>query len=224
MLKAVIFDMDGVLIDSQPLHFKAERETAAHFGCSITEEELKQYLGWRGEDFWNDLIRKYSLPATLEEIREYNRPVIERHLREAAKPDKELQGMLSGLRQNELKLSVASSARKRPIGIILGGLGIEEYFDAVVCGDDVARGKPEPDIFMLAAERMGVGARDCAVVEDAPSGIKAANSAGMLSIALRGGINAELDLSEADVVIDSLGELPGVVAERGSGAGGNPKG
>lgn len=217
MLKAVIFDMDGVLIDSQPLHFKAEKETVAHFGGSITEEELKQYLGWRGEDFWNDLIRKYSLPTTLEEIREYNRPVIERHLREAAKPDKGLQGILSGLREGGMKLSVASSSRKSYIGIVLGGLGIGGYFDAVVCGDDVKKGKPEPEIFMLAAERMEVGARDCAVVEDAPSGIRAANSAGMLSIALRGGINAGLDLSEADVGIGSLGELPRIIARKAMG-------
>ncbi|MBN2121670.1 HAD family phosphatase [Candidatus Micrarchaeota archaeon] len=213
MLKATIFDMDGVLIDSQPLHFMAEKETASHFGHPIGEEELKQYLGWREEEFWKELIRRYSLPATFEEMREFDRGIVEGYLQEAAKPDESLAKILLKLRGRGMKLAVASSSWKRAIGIVLGGLGIREYFDAVVCGAEVERGKPEPDIFMLAAKKMGVGARDCAVVEDAPSGIRAANTAGMLSIALMGKVNAGLDFSEADEVISSLDELPGVIAK-----------
>lgn len=213
MLKAVIFDMDGVLIDSQPLHFMAEKETAAHFGHPITEGELKQYLGWGEEEFWGELIRKYSFPATLEEMREFDRGIVEEYLREAAKPDEALTGMLSELKGGGMLLSVASSSWKSAIGIVLDGLGVGGYFDAVVCGEEVERGKPEPDIFMLAADKLGVEARNCAVVEDAPSGIRAANAAGMISIALRGSINADLDLSEADEVMESLGELPGIIGK-----------
>lgn len=217
MLRAVIFDMDGVLIDSQPIHFRAERETAARFGCNITEEELKQYLGWRGKEFWGHLIKKYSLDATVKQMQETNRPVVEKYLREAAKPDGTLRGILADLRKRGMKLSVASSAQKRSMEIILEGLGVRPYFDAVVCGADVERSKPAPDLFMLAAGKMGVEPEECAVVEDAPSGIRAANSAHMLSVALKGPINEGLDLSEADVVIGSLGELPGIVEKNSDG-------
>ena len=112
-----------------------------------------------------------------------------------------------------MKLSVASSAQKSSIEIILKGLEIEHYFDVVVCGAEAKRGKPEPDIFLLTAEKLNVKPEECAVIEDAPSGIQAANSARMFSIALKGQVNSDLDLSEADATINSLNELPGVLAK-----------
>ncbi len=211
MAKGIIFDMDGVLFDTQPLHFQAERETITHFGYPITEEELKEYLGWRGEEFWADVIVRYSLDTTVEEMREFNLPIIERLLSENVREDLPLTETLSALKSEGFVLAVASSARKRWVDFMVKRMKIERYFDSVVCGTDVENGKPAPDIFLFAAERIGVEPEKCVVVEDAPSGIQAANSAKMYSIALKGNVNSGLDLSKAKRVISSLQELPEII-------------
>ncbi len=210
-IKGVIFDMDGVLIDSQPLHFQAEKMTIARFGYPMTTEELKHYLGWREDEFWGDVIKRHSLPASVEGMKKIEHPVMESLLLKAAKPDKALHNLLSGFRKKGIALAVASSAPKSFIDIVTGGLGISDFFDAIVCGADVTKGKPEPDIFLAAAKRMKLRPEDCAVVEDAPSGIQAANSAGMFSVALKGRVNSSLDLSKADCIIESLNELPEIL-------------
>jgi len=207
----IIFDMDGVLIDSQPLHFQAEKKTITHFGYPITTEELKYYLGWREEEFWQDVIKRYSLSTTVEEMKKFEHPVMEDLLREHSKPDKSLQNLLSLFKKRGIVLAVASSAPRNFLDIVLAGLGIKKFFDIVICGTDVERGKPEPDIFLIAAKRMKLRPEDCVVVEDAPSGIQAANSAGMFSIALKGHVNSNLDLSKADAIIESLEELPEIL-------------
>jgi HAD superfamily hydrolase (TIGR01509 family) len=207
MPKAIIFDMDGVLFDSQPLHFQAEKETITHFGYPITEEELKGYLGWYEDDFWKDVIGRYNLDTTVDEMKKFEHPIIEALLVKSATPDKELQHILTTLKNKSLKLAVASSAPRKWVDIILGGLSVKDYFDGIVCGEDIQNGKPAPDIFLHAAEIIGSDPSDCIVVEDAPAGIEAANRAGMCSIALRGEVNSALDLSKAKKEIKSLREL-----------------
>jgi len=207
MIKAIIFDMDGVLFDSQPIHFEAEKRTVAHFGGKISDDELKGYLGWNEEAFWKDVIPKYGMDATLEQCRAFERPLLEGLLERALKPDPKLRKILKELRRSGIQLAVASSAPKKWILMTFGGLGVDDLFDCLVSGEDVEKSKPEPDIFLEAAKRIGIAPEDCIVVEDAPAGIEAAKRAGMHPIALRGTVNKGLDLSGAEREITDLSEL-----------------
>jgi beta-phosphoglucomutase len=210
MLNAIIFDMDGVLFDSQPLHFAAEIETVEHFNGKITIAELKQYLGWTETAFWNDVVRRYHLKATPEQCEKFKRPLFRDLLDNALSPDHSLQDLLSELRGKGRKLAVASSSKRIVIDKILGSLGVSGYFDAIVSADDVMRSKPAPDIFLAAAKKIKAAPEDCVVVEDAPAGIEAAISAGMYPIAMRNKSNEGLDLSKAKKIITGLYELKGL--------------
>ncbi|MEK6981549.1 MAG: HAD family phosphatase [Candidatus Micrarchaeota archaeon] len=207
IVKAIIFDMDGVLIDSQDLHFKAEIQTVKQFGHKITKKELIEYLGWNERAFWTEIIKKYNINTTVEELQRIERPIYEEILQKNLKEDKKLQKLLKNLKTKNLKLAVASSSPRRWIKMVLVGLKIEEFFDIIVAGDEIKNSKPNPEIFLRAAKKLEIAPQECIVIEDAPAGIKGANKAGMKSIALITKINKNLDLSEAKFKIEKLEEI-----------------
>ncbi|MBI5047177.1 HAD family phosphatase [Candidatus Micrarchaeota archaeon] len=207
MFKGIIFDMDGVLFNSQSLHFSAERMTIEHFNGKITDTGLKNYLGWTESAFWAAIREKYALNATVDELIQYKRPIIYNLLVNSLHPDQELQIVLSNLKKKGLRLGVASSSERSLIILVLNSLGIKKFFEIVVSGEEVLRSKPAPDIFLKAAADLKVDPNSCIVVEDAPAGILAANSAGMYSIALQNETNSGLDLSKAKKVITNLNQL-----------------
>jgi len=216
MIKGIIFDMDGVLYDSQRIHFRSERMTVAHFGGRITDAELTEYLGWNERAFWEDVIRRCKLKATVAEIERFERPLVEKMMEREIKRDRKLIGLLSRLRRMGLKLAVASSSNGHLVSLVLRKLGISDFFDAVVSGEMVEKSKPEPDIFLAAAKRAGIKPGDCIVVEDAPAGIEAAGRGRMHPVALRGKVNGRLDLSKSEREIKDLGELLGILEDMGT--------
>jgi beta-phosphoglucomutase len=115
--------------------------------------------------------------------------------------------LLKSLRGAGFKLAVGSSAPPENVNFVLDGLNIRSLFDAVVTGGDVLRGKPDPQVFLLAAQRIGLNPRQCAVVEDAPPGVAAAKAAGMVAVGLCSTGRKREDLIQADTVVNSLGEL-----------------
>ncbi len=194
-------------IDSQLLHFEAERKTLSHFGHRITDEELKKYLGWNENAFWDEMKSIYNIHESVAVIRKTKKPLFESLLKKALKPDYALQRVLTDLRKKGLRLAVASSAPKQWIFMTLEGLAIRSCFDAIVSGDTLKRSKPFPDIFLKAAKDLGVEPQACVVIEDAPAGILAANRANMYAIALHVPTNQGCDLSAANREINNLSEL-----------------
>lgn len=199
---ALIFDMDGTLLDNNRYHLKAWRTFFGHHGVALSEEEyLARVSGVNSAEtirrlLGNDLTEGdvKSLQAEKESL---YRGYIARHL----EPVAGLTGLLDDMRKEQVPMAVATSAPKENIGFTLEGLGIAEYFQIVTGADMVRRAKPDPEIFLLTATRLGYSPGDCIVFEDSVSGLQAARAASMRIVALRTA-HTDKELKQADLLID----------------------
>jgi beta-phosphoglucomutase len=203
---AVIFDMDGVLIDSYHPHFESWREVYRELGLDYSEQAFAADFGRTS----GDILRR-TVPGNLteERIRQLDerkeslyRDIIRRDF-PAMDGAAEL---IDALAADGFRLAVGSSGPPENIALSLEMIPGGQRISVVVTRADITRGKPDPQVFQIAAERLGVPPSRCAVVEDAVHGIEAANRAGMASIALTGTMSRE-NLDGADLVVDSLREL-----------------
>lgn len=203
----LIFDVDGVLVDSYWSHFKSWQIAAAEFGFTITEDEFRHNFGRKSHE---TITERWGDRLTAEQIAHFE------HRKEAAYRDvirDDFPGM-DGARElidtwqaTGNLLAVASSGPPENVAIVLDQLGRRSSFQTVITGDDVTRGKPDPQVFLLAAGGLRLPANHCAVVEDAPAGIAAAKAAGMLAIGLVSTGHTWQSLSAADQRVASLRDL-----------------
>jgi beta-phosphoglucomutase-like phosphatase (HAD superfamily) len=203
-LRAVIFDMDGVLTDTEPVHFAATNAVLAEQGTSLTWQEYEPFIGTAEPAMWDYLETNKGLSGERSHFRaRYNEEVLRRLSGEVLvlPGAREAVSMVKG---HELMAGLASSSRLDWVKATLRGAGLEGQFGAIVSGDMVPgeRGKPEPDIFLLTAEKLGVPSAHCLVLEDSPRGITAARRAKMFAVGVRS--SYALDLSEADEIIDGI--------------------
>ncbi len=181
----VIFDLDGVLLDSEPLHVEATNQVLRRFGKHLSVQENARFMGLADPEYWQALLDYFGLehvdPAPLiqEKARAYTQLIRTRPL-EAFAGAREL---LEMLHRQGCRLAVASSSRREDIEIVLQRLGFRGFFQAVVSGEEVPRSKPDPAIFLEAARRLGCEPQHCWVVEDSLNGIRAAQRAGMRVVA-----------------------------------------
>jgi beta-phosphoglucomutase len=211
-MPAVIFDLDGTLIDSYAAHFEAWTSLAAELGHPLTEPEFQRQFGRKNEPILEELHQWAGLPAPDAAAMESLAATKEERFRSIIGPSfPEMKGaaaLIGSLRAAGWRVAVGSSAPRDNIDFCLAKFessGV--YFDAVACGCDVEHGKPAPDVFLLAASRLGVAPGQCVVVEDAAAGVEAAKNAGMGSVGLCSPGRTREELAAADLVVDSLQEL-----------------
>jgi HAD superfamily hydrolase (TIGR01509 family) len=182
-LSAVIFDMDGLMVDSEPVARIGWQRALAEHGRALAEDVFLQLLGRTTEGTRAILVQAYGagLPfeSMLQHKRQYVQDEIARH-GVAIKPG--LPELLAWLEARRTAKAVASSARREDVMHKLTRTGLAGRFEAIVTGDQVTNGKPAPDIFLEAARQLGAPARECAVLEDSDAGIQAAQAAGMLPL------------------------------------------
>jgi HAD superfamily hydrolase (TIGR01509 family) len=199
-----VFDMDGVLVDGEPLHFRAINELLAEEGKSISLEAYKPYMGTKSG--WADMVADMGLgrPAASYSER-YNELILRQYRAESvALPGAvELVNVLHG----SLPLAVCSSSRRSWVDTCLDRLGIAGAFQAIVTGSDVDNGKPAPDIYLLAARGLAIDPARCLAIEDAPAGIASATAAGMTCWAVRTEYTRDLELPPCERVLESLTEV-----------------
>ncbi len=210
MLKAVIFDMDGVIIDSEPTHMKLESETYKELGIEVSREEHHTFVGTTSHYMWEALKNKYKLNQTLKELVEHDRNIYFKYLQSDECEIILIDGvkeLIKDLNANGVKLAIASSSPLNVIESIAKKFQIEEYFEVFVTGDNVKRSKPEPDIFLFASEKLGVSPKKCVVIEDSHNGVLAAKKAGMKCVGINSDPEGSQDISMADIVINSFNEV-----------------
>jgi HAD superfamily hydrolase (TIGR01509 family) len=204
--------MDGVMIDSEPIQMRAFEILMGEFGLKIGKEVFLGLVGKRSIDNFRELRVTYALPATAEQLNERKnvlyRDILARGLRDETYGEREgLSSLLKGLRAAGFLLGVASSSPEEDIRIVVEGLGVRDSFTVFASGDEVPRGKPDPDVFLLAARRLGVPPERCAVIEDSEPGVLAARNAGMVAVAAPGEFTAAQDFSRAHHRVEALTEL-----------------
>ena len=183
--QAVIFDLDGVLVDSEPLHHHAANAVLAEDGHPpLSVAEYTRYLGLTDEDMWRDLRTVRDLGRPQEHyLSRFDRLVLAQYRRHATAAPGAV-ALLDWLTACGLPLAVASSSRAQWVKTCLHAIGLLPYFDRVVAGDMVARAKPDPEIYLLAARQLRAQPAGCVVFEDSPPGVTAASRAGMYTIAV----------------------------------------
>lgn len=207
MISAAIFDLDGVVVDSEPLHYLSEKEMLSKRGVNLRRSDIKEIVGRTEMEGIQYLKDRFGLKDSAKQLYEEKQRIYKRMLRKAVKPRPGLFKLLNSLEDEGMTLAIASSAPRENIDIVLKALGIEDKFRAVVSGDDVERGKPSPDIFLLAAQRIGIKPKNCLAIEDAQNGVEAAKRAGMTCIAVPNQFTQDQDFSRADAVVQGLEDI-----------------
>jgi HAD superfamily hydrolase (TIGR01509 family) len=207
-IDAVIFDMDGVLLDSEPLHLDAINSVLATEGQHLSHEQNEAYLGTTLLHTWRDMHARFGLRRDLEHYLAIYDAEVLRRLRQPLRPNPGVPELIALLRARDLRMAVASSSQRTWIDATLASLGLADALGIVVSGDAVAHGKPAPDIFLRAAELVGVAPDRCLAIEDAPNGVLAAQRAGMRVVAVRTHFTRRLDLGTPDYTVDSLEVFP----------------
>ncbi|MDE5569238.1 MAG: HAD family phosphatase [Ruminococcus sp.] len=183
IIKGAVFDMDGLMIDTEKLYLQYWKQAAADFGYIMEDKHVFAI---------RSLARKYSIPKLkgffgddfpTEKIRERRTELINSHIdKYGIEIKKGLFELLDYLKSNRIKLAVATATQRDRTMLYLKRINVTDYFDSVICGDMVTNGKPEPDIYITASEQLGLLPNECAAYEDSPNGIKSAFSAGCHAI------------------------------------------
>lgn len=204
---AVIFDLDGMLIDSEPLQIHAWREYLSGFGAELTPEMLSQMYGLRLTDSSEVVVKFLDLPVTALEVARDRDKLFLELVPGNIEPRPGAREIVSELHQRGVKIALATSGHRRYVDLALESAAIPRVFDAEVTGELVQRGKPDPETFLTAAAALGVPPEQCLVLEDSPNGVKAAKRAGMTCIAIPNDDTAGLNVSMADEVMASLEDV-----------------
>ncbi len=201
----VIFDMDGVLVDSAQPHFRSWQILAEETGISVTEEQFTTTFGRQNEDIISILFGDVP-PARLRQLADRKEQVYRDLIREQPPIVDGAPEFIRSLHDASVALAVGSSGPLANIELVLNAMGVRSLMSAIISGDEVTRGKPDPQVFRLACAQLGIEPSRCVVVEDAPVGVQAARAAGARAVAVLMYHPAEA-FAEADLVVKRLKDL-----------------
>jgi beta-phosphoglucomutase len=206
---AVIFDMDGVLVNSEPFYVEVEQANFRQLELEISEEEHQTYQGTATDRMWQLIKERHGVQHPVEDLVKMTNNLVTPYFNslEKIEPMPGVEFLIKKLKEEGIPLALASSSYSDVIEIILQKTGLKKYFDVVVDGQMAGVSKPDPDIFLLTAKKLGVPPEKCVVIEDSTNGIKAAKSAGMYCIAFAGPGSELQNQSQADLIVTDFGEI-----------------
>ncbi len=209
MKKAIIFDMDGLMIETEHLQSRAFEQVLAEYGISpeLHADGTVHQVGVSAHDNFVAMKEKYRLDADIDELLHKKQKIYREILSGNITPKPGLLSLLEKLAQKKVTVAVASSSSVDDIMFILKTLGVEKYFTVIVSGESVPRHKPAPDIFIEAARQLNVHPENCVVLEDSQSGVEAAKAAHMKVIVVPNQFTKSQDFRSANVVVTSLEKI-----------------
>ncbi|MCR5275470.1 MAG: HAD-IA family hydrolase [Clostridiales bacterium] len=214
MISAVIFDMDGVLFDSEPYHDQTTTSILESYGAKGAYEAIRPYVGRSPEDMWTAMKAKYDIPASVEDLVELQWKKNVAGLKDSGLERSEgLSELLEFCHEKGIRVAVASSSRQDFIEAVFDHLDLWKYVEVFASGSEVENGKPMPDIYLLAATRLDVDPERCLVVEDSTAGVQAGRMAGMYTIGYDNPTSGGQNVNAADVVVKSLSEIPKIIEQ-----------
>jgi HAD superfamily hydrolase (TIGR01509 family) len=206
-IRAVVFDLDGLMVDSEPLAKWAWSKVLARHGHRLDDQTYREVLGMRVADCAALLVRRYELGLSAEEALAEREELFLDAVASRLQARPGLAGLLEELQTRGALLGIATSGHRRYVDLALSTVALKNRFQAIAAGDDVERGKPAPDLFLLAAHRLAAGPLECLALEDTPLGVRAASSAGMICIAVPNRWTSGLDFPGAYAVVPTLDEV-----------------
>ena len=217
-LRAVIFDLDGILADSEPWWNEIDSKLLAEYGVIYRGEYHREVLGVSYRLAVEFYKKAFGLSASIEELMQRRGEIATEFFANRVGLFPSTKRTLERLRDMKVRLAIATSSVSASARPFLDRHGLTPFFDGIVTGDEIERGKPDPDIYLRAAKKLGIGADACLVIEDALSGIAAGKAAGMRVAAIpdRRFVDARDYEKEADYVLGNLSEIPKLVRRLGT--------
>jgi HAD superfamily hydrolase (TIGR01509 family) len=205
MIKAVLWDLDGTLVDSAGFHWQAWRDVMAEEGLPVTHEQFVQVFGKRNDLILSDWLGDGADPERMRRLGEEKearfRALVRAH---GIEPLPGVREWVARLRTDGWLHAIATSAPRLNLETLVDAMQMRDFFDAGIAAEDVTHGKPDPEVFLVAAKHLGAEPHRSIVVEDAPSGIEAGKRAGMRTV----GVSLMHALPAADIYVGTLPELP----------------
>jgi HAD superfamily hydrolase (TIGR01509 family) len=207
MIKGVLFDFDGVVVQSEPLHMRTFLELLAPYGIDVPESRwYREFAGTGSRHIFEVLVRENRLPLDVDELVARRKRAYEERVRAGELSETPgVRDFIAGLRSRGIKTAIVSGSHRTNVQAALETLGLSGLFDFIVSGDDLKERKPEPGPFLLAAKSLGLAASECLAIEDSYSGCESARRAGMRLVWLRPKIELPPPDSD-DAIRDFTGE------------------
>jgi len=209
-MKAFIFDMDGVIINSEPIFDELFIELGKKEDITVTIDFLNTIRGREDSEIWSLLIKEYGFSKTADYYNDTLLSQLNQHIKDSQDiaPIDGIRELIDELDKRGITMAVGSAADRNRVLLTIEKFKLGKFFKTVVSATDVPRAKPHPDIYLKVASDLNLEPADCWVLEDSANGVKAAKSAGMKCIAYKGTYNTDQDHSLADIRINSISELP----------------
>ncbi|HCM37755.1 MAG: Hydrolase, CbbY/CbbZ/GpH/YieH family [Candidatus Gottesmanbacteria bacterium GW2011_GWB1_43_11] len=203
-IKAVIFDMDGVLVDSEPVHFQANKSLFAEYSKRYSLTHVKEFTGQRIVEEYAKLQKRWSLPDSVNRLVQKRDQLFKSLIENTLELAPGALELLQFLKKKKVPVGLGTSALSWYIDFVMNRFGLREFFPVIVGSDHVKQGKPHPEVYQKTGRALGVAPESCVVLEDALTGVAAAKAAQMICFAIPGIYTKQLDYSAADKIFPDL--------------------
>lgn len=212
MIKAIFWDNDGVLVDTEHLYFKATQQVLASVGCGLTREQYIDLFLVQGRGAWHLAEEHGIAPGVIDGLRNERNNLYSEWLAEAPRINAGITNVLDAL-HGRYVMGVVTSSRRDHFDVIHRSTGLLHYFDFVVTADDVSRTKPDPELYQRAVETSGVAREACVAIEDSARGLESAKGAGVRCIVVPSALTRGSNFAGAERILGSIDEILAVLAE-----------
>jgi len=204
-MKAIIFDMDGLMVDTETIYHETDRKVVESLGKSVTEETLGKMMGRKPIEAYRILCDELGIKEPIEQLLKIRYDLVEKALLSEVKPMPGLFNILDEFK-GKMKMAIATGSPHKFLEIILDKLNIREYFDVTQPSDGIVNGKPDPEIYLKVIEKLKLSPESCIVIEDSSNGARAGKKAGCYTIAVPSEFTYKQDFSFVDYVAIDLND------------------